>query len=107
MILCNQVHPPHSLLTMNASLGKKCPDKINLTFESIAISINQSINQSTPDDGDSELPKLNLHRNLNFQNDVIQNLQLFHTYIESMCPIYIMSPLVVGDEIWASYGYGG
>lgn len=44
MILCNQVHPPHSLLTMNASLGKKCPDKINLTFESIAISINQSIN---------------------------------------------------------------
>jgi len=60
--------------------------------------LNQSLYQSIPDDGDSEFPKFNLYRICNFQNSVIQNLQLYHTYTETICPIYIMSPLVVGDE---------
>ena len=40
VICCNQIHPPHSLLTMNRIPRKISPDKIRLTFESIAISIN-------------------------------------------------------------------
>ena len=72
-------------------MEKNFPDKINLSFESITIS-------SIPDDGDSQFPKFNLYRIWNFQNGVIQNLQLYHTYTETICPIYIMSPLVVGED---------
>lgn len=70
---------------------KNCPDKIHLSFESITVS-------SIPDDGDSEFPKFNLYRIWNFQNGVIQNLQLYHTYTETIRPIYIMSTLGVGED---------
>jgi hypothetical protein len=60
--------------------------------------LNQSPYQSIPDDGDNEFPKFNLYRIWNFQNGVIQTLQLYHTYTETICPIYIMLPLVVGKD---------
>jgi hypothetical protein len=60
--------------------------------------LHQSPYQSIPDDGDSEFPKLSLHRIWKFKKGVIQTLQLFHAYTGSVCSIYIMSPLVVGEE---------
>ena len=60
--------------------------------------LNQSPYNSIPDDGNSEFPKLNLQGIWNFQNGLIQNFQLFHTYTEPVCPTSITSPLVVGED---------